>query len=355
MKVLIFTTYCLSFAVLLLTTYYLLPTYSASAEAIGIAITQTTYNIEVLPGDSYSGQITVFNQSENLPLPVNLKLNLWNIRENSDLSAEASAQADDIEFVTAEEALNATKWFDVGGVSSYLLGAKDTPEEDRQVNFTINVPAETPPGSYFVIMRFSAVIPPHYYTELGPRANPEIAALFFIRVPNLNLDGATNDYNAEISELTPKGQESIDFLARIFPAAEAGVFEDIVKEMTARVRNTGIYHFAASGTVTIHNMFGVEVARGELPKKIMLPNRTRAFDITVQNEGGFLARNFNLGPYTATMVLEVPDSASPIVETIHFWAFPWKALLASLFAIVVVVIFHRRVWLAARVLISRKP
>ncbi|OGZ61251.1 MAG: hypothetical protein A2919_01410 [Candidatus Spechtbacteria bacterium RIFCSPLOWO2_01_FULL_43_12] len=341
MKILIFTAFLVPSIYVALFTLAVSP---ANAETIGIAITQNTYDLEILPGDSYAGQITVFNQSESLPLPVNLKLDLWNLREDSD----------DIEFVFTEDALNATRWFDLGGPTSYLLGAKDTAEEDRQVNFTISVPSETPPSSYFVIMRFEAVIPPHYYIESGPRANPEISALFFIRVPNLNLDGAISDYDAEIAELAPKGVESIDFLARIFPNAEAGVFEDAVKEMLARVRNTGIYHFTAKGTITIHNMFGAEVARGELPRKIMMPNRIRSMDILAESTGGFLSRHFNLGPYTATMVLEVPGNGEPIVETIHFWAFPWKVLSATTFILLLVIIIRRRIFGAMKALVYRK-
>lgn len=314
------------------------------AEPIGFATTQSLYNLEILPGRSYEGEITVFNQSENLALPIGIELSLWNLREDSD----------DIEFIIAEEALNATKWFEFEDGTNYLLDVKDTPDEDAQVYFKISPPTDTPPGSYFVIMRFNAIIPPHYFTEEGPRIKPEVGVLFFIKIPNPTLEGNLISYRAEIVGLEPKNkEESINFLARILPRAEAGVFESIVKEMTAKIQNTGIYHFETRGFIEFKNIFGRTMARTELPSRIMMPNRTRSFPVSVIEEEGFWKRNTHIGPYTATMVLNVPDSSEVLVRTITFWAFPWKNLILIIFIFAASFLMRKRIVLFTKVLFGK--
>ena len=314
---------------------------NAGATEIGLASTKNLFDLEIFAGGSYKDDIVVFNTSKSVSIPVHIQLSLWNLKDDSD----------DIEFIVAEPALNAAKWFQIEENSDFIL----EPDKSKQINFQIEPPADVAPGSYFVMMRFQAVVPEHYFTEQGPRILPELGVLFFIRVPVFSLDGEQELYQADIQSFGLKGANSIGLLEKILPFAEAGVFEDIIKEFTVKLGNTGIYHFKAKGFVDIHNIFGKSIARADLPERFLLPNRTRNIDVKVFQDESFFARNFRFGPYLATMVLNIPGKDQPVVENIRFWAFPWKTIIVILWIAAILIILRKRIWGAGKALFSLNP
>jgi hypothetical protein len=325
---------------LFISIFFLLLGSYTEAEEIGLKTNKSLFDLEILAGDSYEGSLIVSNASKSVPLPIHLQLSLWNLKEETD----------EIEFIIAEPALNATKWFQIKEEPDFILD----PDGKKKINFQIKPPSEVTPGSYFVMMRFQAVIPEHYFTEEGPRILPELGVLFFIRVPLLVLEGDQELYQANIQSFEIKeASSSIGLLEKILPYAEAGVFEEIVKEFTARLSNAGIYHFKTNGSVDIQNIFGQSVARADLPARILLPNRTRNIDIEVFQDESFFSRNFRFGPYSAMMVLNVPDSDQPLVEQIRFWAFPWKTIIVMLWIGAVLIILRKRIWAAGKILFSK--
>jgi hypothetical protein len=313
---------------------------NAQATEIGLATTKNLFDLSILAGDSYKDNLVVFNTSESVALPVHIQLSLWDLKEDSD----------DIEFVMAEPALNAVKWFQIEENMDFIL----EPDGKKQINFQIEPPPEAVPGSYFVMMRFQAVVPEYYFTEQGPRMLPELGVLFFIKIPILSLDGDRELYQVNIQLFELKDADSIGLLEKILPFAEAGVFENIVKELTAKVSNAGIYHFKANGFVDIQNMFGKSIARADLPERFLLPNRVRNINVKVFQDESFFERNFRFGPHTAIMVLNVPGSDQPIVEQIRFWAFPWKTIIAVLWIGALFIILRRRIWAAGKALFGLK-
>jgi hypothetical protein len=319
----LFSASCL--AILFSIFYFLFSAQAASAATIGLATTKDTFDLEIPAGDSYKGDLTVFNTSAEVALPVDVQLSLWNLKENSD----------DIEFITAEPALNATKWFEVNPTEMIL-----EPDDSKKINFTIKTPKDVSPGTYLVMMRFQAVLPEHYFEEQGPRFVPELGVLFFIKVPYLALEEGKPGYGAEIISVDPKDTNHIGWLEKIFVGqAKAGVFEDAVKTLVAKVRNTGIYHFKSSGYVEIKNLFGKTVAKIDLKERYLLPNKDRNLGIQVLppppgKTDSFASNLWNsivyqfkknsyLGPYSATLTLAIPDKP-PVVSTINFWVIPWK-------------------------------
>jgi hypothetical protein len=307
---------------------------ASNAQQIGLAATKNLFDIQMVPGDSYSGDFAVFNQSQEVALPVHIQFSLWDLKEDSD----------DIAFVTSEPALNAARWFSVEGGNDFIL----EPDGAQEIRFRIQVPPDAALKTYLVMMRFQAVLPEHYFTEEGPRFVPEIGVLFFIGTTPLNVGGEGGGYDADILSFAPKGGHPLPLLATILPKAEAGAFESIVETMTARVENSGQYHFKASGWVDIQNVFGQSIARAEVPTRYLLPGRTRSFDIAVLHEQSFWGRATRFGPYSATMVLAIPGRDTPVVEYATFWVFPWKTLLAGIFVALAILFLQRRVVRAAR-------
>ena len=202
------------------------------------------------------------------------------------------------------------------------------------------------------MMRFEPVLPSHYFEQQGPRFIPEIGVLFFIKVSTLSIDGDKGLYGADILSFDSKDGKPIPLLSRLIPSAEAAVFEDVVKKFAAKIRNTSLYHFKASGYVEMKNVFGKQVARVELPARYLLPNRNRSFDIEVIKETqSFWQRHSFFGPYTATLVLNIPGQEIPAVMREKFWVFPWKEALAALFIFGLFALLRGRIWKSGKALL----
>jgi len=139
-----------------------IPVAPASAVSAGLGVGSAIKDIEIPAGLTQKDSITLFNNSTSTPLPVHLDLVLWNLK----------VDADEIEFVRAEEALNATRWFDLE-VTDFIL----EPGEAREIKYTISPPLNVSPGSYFVMMRFQPTFPEFYFEEKGPRFIPEVRTI----------------------------------------------------------------------------------------------------------------------------------------------------------------------------------
>lgn len=327
------------------------------AGEIGLAVTKNRFDIEMLSGDMYRGDLAVYNKSADAVLPVHVELALWNIKEDSE----------DIEFVQAEPLLNATRWFEVQP-KDFILDK----DGSKQIKFQITTPKEASPGAYLVMMRFQAVLPEHYFTKTGPRFLPEIGALFFINVRTLALEGAEENYRLNIASFQPEETHRLTLIDRYFvSSANAGVFDEAVKKLVAKVENKSIYYFKASGFVVIKNLFGQTVSLIKIPEKFLLPNRTRSIPIEVitppSDQSTVLSSMFSvlqqqtyLGPYTATLTLNVPSrngGVEPISESINFWIIPWKFWLVvigiALLIVFIILKLRRRFQLALMTLIGR--
>ncbi|MBI2113452.1 MAG: hypothetical protein HYT50_02645, partial [Candidatus Wildermuthbacteria bacterium] len=283
--------------------------------------TRNIFDIQLLPGDSFKDDITVFNLSKDIALPLRIELSLWDINEDSD----------DIEFVYSEPALNASSWFSLETRDIVLQ-----PDESRSVAFDINVPKDVSPGSYLVMMRFQ----PQLALDSGAVSTiPELGVLFFIQISLLGLEQDSPLYSATIESFDASHAKGVPLISR----ARAGIYEDMAQEFLAKVKNNGIYHFKTSGFIEIKNMFGTTVARAELPEKYLLPNRVRNIEIQVQEDPSFWKRLLQVGPYSAVMVLNVPGQKDPLLATMGFFAFPWKIILASAWALLVAFFARRRV------------
>lgn len=316
--------YVLAAVLFLVTCHLLLVPTVANAQGIGFSLGTNIFDYEIPAGTNGEGRIVVFNNTDSPATPIVVDYVLWNLSDDSD----------DIEFVTAEETLNAATWFTTKNGSDFILQSGG----DRNVDFGINVPVGTPPGSYFVMMRFRSTLPDFYFLEGGPRFIPELGALFFIKVPNLNLEGEKDNYGATIHTLEPSG-DKIPFVENLLPRANAGVFDSAIKNLLANISNDGVYHFKMSGNVEIKNIFGRVLVNEELPARYLLPDRTRNIDITVLPKPDteslpfftrlFKSITYNLrtntyfGPYSASVVLEIPDSP-PVVKSVNFWVIPWQ-------------------------------
>lgn len=342
----------------------------ASAASIGLSLSQSVFDAEILPGTAYHDQIVVYNSSTEEPLPLHLQLSVWDLAENSE---------EDISFIATEDAINPLKWFSLMSEDDEVVKSLEfghdfilAPGEEERIRFRVRPPDDVAAGTYLASMRFQTALPEHYYeTTGGPRFVPEVVALFFLKVPLFALDGEQTSYAAEIVDIGLKDtQQSVPGVVQV---AHADILDDAAKTIAAKVRNTGAFYFKARGVLSIHSWTGRIVKEIALPPKYMLPGKVRTIEVPLSpdREAGFFSRvgkyfadNSYFGKYTATMVLHYPQAgdgaefASRVIaeKDISFWIFPWKLILiiAAVVALCTIFIkqFGGRIKRAARVLFS---
>ncbi len=331
---------------LLATSYWLLVT-PVRAATLGFSTTKSLFDAEILPGTTYQDEMLLTNLSNDLPLPLHLQLSVWDLAEGSE---------EDIAFSDADDAgVDPRRWFSLvtsgGELPSDPVTLKPLatghdlilgPKEEKLIRFRVRPPDDAPAGTYLVSMRFQAAVPEHYFESSGPRSIPEVATLFFMKIPFFSLDGKQTSYAAEIVEIGLK--DEIQTTPGIIQVAQADILDDAAKVMAAKVKNTGMFYFKADGSLQIESWTGRTVKEIALPGKYMLPGKTRTIEIplSVSEEGGlfkrigqYIADNAYLGKYTATLILNYPDAGEGVgfatetftQKSVSFWIFPWKFIL----------------------------
>jgi hypothetical protein len=273
-------------------------------------------------------------------MPVHLSLVRWDARD------EVGGMNF---FATPEDpSFDITQWITLGK-NDFILEAG----ESEVVPLTISVPPNAEPGGKYGAIFVSPVFPEFYFAEGSPRVMPEIGVLVLLDVPLVGLEGQRVAPSVSVEEFAIEGRSAVfsevaSRLASMFRAplqafaAEPPVSVDVLTKTPSsfllRVRNNGITHVRPSGTVTVHNLVGHEVARATLPPTTILPGKIRQLPITFeQTNRRFLPQiiehQLALGRYTATVVLE-GIGGEPLVATLAYWVFPWRGLLGLLLVFV---------------------
>lgn len=347
----------------------------AHATNIGFSVNKSLFDAEILPGTTYQDELVVSNVSRDVALPIHLQLSMWNLAEDSE---------EDIDFVASQEAINPLKWFSLVTSGGEHRGAPATlkplatgddfilaPGEDEILRFRVRPPNDVAAGTYLVSMRFQAAVPEYYYESSGPRFAPEVVALFFLKVPYFSLDGTQTSYAAEILDVGLKGEREAN--KGVVQVAKADILDDAAKVLAAKIKNTGAFYFKASGELQIRSWTGRVVKDIPLPPKYMLPGRVRTLEIPLSSDasagllgrvGKYVSDNAYFGRYTATLVLNYPESGDGsgftagafAQKSVQFWVLPWKfvLILAGFIGLIVIFIkqFGRRMLLALRVIFS---
>lgn len=334
----------------------------ASAASLGFLVSKSIFDAEILPGTTYQDEIIIANTSTDVALPLHLQLSVWDLSEGSE---------ENISFVAVEDEVNPLKWFSLvtsGGKTMRdvatlkpLAAGHDfilAPGEEERLRFRVRPPDDVAPGTYLVSMRFQAAVPEHYYeTSAGPRFIPEMATLFFLRVPYFSLDGAQTNYAAEILDIGLKDENQP--VTGVIQVAKADVLDDAAKIIAAKIKNTGAFYFRADGLMRISSWTGKVIKDIPLPPKYMLPGKVRTLEIPLSADTGngilkkvgkYVADNSYFGKYTATIILNYPHAgegaefaAGNFVEkSIQFWVFPWRFMLIVAGIVGLITIFIKR-------------
>lgn len=299
--------------------------------APSLAVHPEKFELSLSRGSVWSEALKITNTGREA-MPIHLRAVRW----------EARDEIGGINFVSEPEdpSFDIIQWMTIGK-NDFILEAGET----ERVPVTITVPQGAEPGGKYGALFIEPTLPEFYFSEGAPRVVPQIGVLFLIDIPLVGLEGALAPQVA-LEELGVEGRSTAlssaaSRIASLFRyplrafAADAPVHVDVLSKTASsfvlRVRNDGITHVRPSGTVTVHNLIGSEVARAEIPPTTILPGKVRRFPVELASADrrlipGFVEEQLGFGRYTATVVLE-GIGEEPFLATLAYWIFPWQALL----------------------------
>jgi hypothetical protein len=280
-------------------------------QAAGISISPVTFELTANPGDVLINKIRVRNPTEST---IAVKMEVEDFKPVGELGEV---------IVTPEEEITYSlkQWVKTEPTEFTLK-----PNEQKFVDFIINVPDNAEPGGKYgsVLASTMGAIGPGI---TGVAVAQKIGALVLLTI------------SGEITEsLVVKEFSAPEFL-------EYGPVPFMI-----RFENTGTVHVRPRGFVTITDWRGKKVADVEFPQQNVIPRATRKISAPWDKKWLF-------GRYTATLVGNYGTGNLPIEPpVILFWVFPWKLALGVFLGLMLMTIYFiktRKRWrLALRVLIK---
>jgi len=279
----------------------------------GIKIQPSIIEEKVDPGQIITGVLRVTNMTDGEQTYTVLKKNVSSVGE--DGKPVFSKQQD-------ETGLELTSWITVSE-STVTVG----PNEQKEVPYTINVPANAPPGGHFGAIFF--VVEAGRPSEIGASVGFEVGSII-----NLQVSG-------DIVE---------DVQIREFSTSKLLYGEPAVL-FTTRVENRGNILARPRGTLEIKNMFGKKVATLRVNDQAggVVPNSERSFEVQWEGEG------VQFGRYDAVMSLVYGDDVShTISRVLAFWILPLNIILPVLgISLVVLLVIYMGIKIHIRNTIRR--
>ncbi|MFA5854255.1 MAG: hypothetical protein WC866_04175 [Patescibacteria group bacterium] len=270
--------------------------------ASALTFSPPTFDVSAKPGQILSQTLKLRNEST---LPVTFRASTASFAGKP--GDETSGVPDFYPSNEARDGHGLGAWISFTTAEFTLL-----PGERAELPFTITVPKEAGPGSYF-----GAVI-------LGTKAGETsenvgitgtAAALVLLKV------------EGEIVEALKVDDFSAPSLSTSLPVR----FE-------ALITNNGTVHERPYGEVIVRNVFGQEVAvlaMNRAEYKSVLPSMSRRYSTAwqrraLEKDASILTRqwrNFAFGFYTAEMRLRYGEDGRILSSMTRFWVIPWLTLL----------------------------
>jgi len=342
----------------------MLPLFSSAKEDVelGMGVGPQVFDLAVWPGEKIKNIIKLTNRS-NVPLPIEAKVTSFTAEENTGEMLLGELPVD--------ESIAAQTWFEIKDPDFIL-----EPGEAKIINFEIKVPDDAERGGHYAVMLFEPRLPSFYFEENQIENIPVIGTLFLLSVKTLGLEPETEE-KLEIVEFSLPEEERLTILERVASgltatvaqAADFSVTERSPSGFVLKIKNNDIYHIKPSGKILIYDIWGRTVSEFKVPKKTILPGKTRSFPVSFDPKplrnmewlpasvADFL-RSFLLGRYEARLQLQVDtplkaEKTQPdVYDKLAFFSLPWKLLLGLMFFVVLIIKYRSRVETSFRILIK---
>jgi hypothetical protein len=261
---------------------YIVPAY---AQGLSVRVQPSTIEEQLDPGETIEGTITVTNKNGGKQTYF---IDTRNVMGMNDTGTPTFSNE------KSDDPLEAASWITV----SQELVSLDV-EESIQVPYTITVPENASPGSYFAA--FFVTREADKTVQSGAGVGFHVASLVNLRV------------NGEVNE---------DMLFREF-FTEKSFFTQPNVYFKARVDNVGTIHQRPRGIITIKDMFGNEIGKTTFNDSAgaILPRHDRVFETTWTDDG------FAIGRYTAVAsILFGETNKNTLTREVSFWIVPLKEI-----------------------------
>jgi len=273
-----------------LTVVFLVP--SVSHAQVGISLFPIKFDVTVKPGQTYSDTVTVINPND---FPIGVQPEVENI---------AGGNQGSIDLVETDIPHGLSAWISVDK-TLFTLAA----QEQRQIPFSITVPADGEPGGHYGALLFRGV-PVGTSTTAGVGISGRVGSVVLVTVP-----GATSATGNIASFIGPGSYISRGPITFSFT-----------------VNNTGNTHFTPQGQITLKGPLFSATTVSFTPG-VIFPGYNRVFT-------GTWPGSYAFGPLTAVLSLTMPDG-SVQTKTISFFAFPWQETLGILIVLCVCLFIFR--------------
>jgi hypothetical protein len=272
----------------------------------GIEISPPRLQIDADPGETVTTEIKVRNITD---------LNMRVESTVNDFVAGNKSGEPRILFGDEESPYPLKKY--ISDVPSLTL----EPKERRGVTVEINVPGNAAPGGHFGLVQFKGVPAGDGNQSSQVNVAASVGTLILLSV------------SGEIQE-----QMVVDRLAVSQDGNAGSFFEGGPFRLITELDNTGNVHLEPTGSLTITNLFGQEVAGAAFNKNKgnVLPGKIRRF------ENAFGEKERWVGRYTATAQLQYGSDNTVLKEQVSFWVIPYKIIGIILLMLAAIIFFGRR-------------
>ena len=305
---------------------------------VGISISPQKFDLTVFPGEGQDIQIRLRNDSSRL-LSMSGKAAPFDAREGTGQMTIEESQGGPSRWVEFEE-------------SSFTM----RPGQESRVNLSIDVPAETNPGGYYLFVYFEAELSSYGMGDTGPKMVPVVGVPVLISTSELILDGKPREKTGpEVTDFAVDGEVRNRFLedqlSKIIAFASDDVDFYVTRRMPGKflvtIKNNDLYHIKPEGSLSIYKE-EKKLAEGKLKGQTVLPGKTRTFEVQIEDDINNIAA---IGEYGARLELESGDIITGEVTkteaNLSFFNIP--SMVWIVFALLIgLILIRKRIFLALR-------
>lgn len=286
-----------------------------SENSVSITVSPQSLDTAVNPGQSITNVFRITNGSDQ---PMTVQPTPKNFVPRGNEGA-ISIEDDETPYSLA-------KWLSVDPAGETVI----EPGKTADFEVTISVPENADPGGHFGSVVFRTL--PSAQPGSAATISQEVAPVILVRVPgDVKEEAVLTSFRAVNTPITASDK--------------AIEFETIVK-------NNGNVHVKPTGTISIFNAFGKQVASMPIESNNVIPGAERKMNATWENPG------FRLGRYTARLTMIYGKDNQIITEQTSFIVFPIKQVVPAIVILsaLLFVLFRirHRLLLAAKILAGKQ-
>ncbi len=271
------------------------------SERIRVAISPLLTRINVAPGESWSGEVEIFNSNDK---------DLQFVVFVQDFRGGDEGRVEFINKEEIEKSLDEGKdfllsqWIDINRQMITIPA-----NESKALPVTINIPENAGPGGKYATILAAIKSPEDAFTGTNLIVSPSVGSLILLNV---------------------RGDVIEDAFLREFSTRRT-LYTDPEVGFNVRLQNIGNTHIQPRGDIKIYNQWD------KIVESILINHNTEFGNVLPQSERGWNFQwdgresFFEMGRYKATLTLVYGEEASQVIsKDIYFWIVPLNLILGLL-------------------------